>query len=146
MKQLILATLFIALSAQTQSLEPGLWKTKTSIALNGMALPSENEEGCVTANEAKDPQTTISESLKKEKCSLTKWELKNSKLDARIECQSDEIQAKGFLRGSVSKKNYLLKGEAEGTFANAIPTFAKLNLSGQWLKPCPLAKDHKVVQ
>lgn len=136
MKNLFIFLTLISNSVFAQTLEAGVWKTKTSISLNGLPLPLEDDETCITEAEANDPQATITAGLKKKKCDLTKWEIKKSKLVAKIDCHGDDIQAKGSIQGTVNSKNYSLIGEAEGTYKNAIPSFAEIKLTGQWLKKC----------
>jgi hypothetical protein len=119
-----------------QSLEPGMWKAKTSFKLNGIPLPSSEHEECITPSEAKDVKSTITKELQKNKCELTKWNVKGKKLEASLECKSDELDAKGNLHGQFSKKSYELQGEAKGTYQNVLPSSATVQLSGQWVKAC----------
>ncbi len=119
-----------------QSIEPGLWKTKTSFKLNGIPLPSSENEDCVSASEAKDVKSSITKELQKNKCELTKWTVKGKKLEASLECKSSELNAKGNLHGQFSKKSYELQGDAKGTYQNVLPSSATVQLSGQWVKAC----------
>ena len=133
---LIIVSSLLSIVTRAQSLEPGIWKTKTSFNLSGISLPTKEEEGCVSAEEAKDAQKTISEGLKKQGCELNQWDVKNNKLQAGLSCQSKDIQAKGKIHGTFSKKTYALTGEAEGTYKNAIPTSATIKMTGEWIKKC----------
>lgn len=132
--------LFSSSLLQAQSLEPGVWKAKTSFKLNGVPLPSSEDEECVSAGEAKDAKATIAKELKKKGCELTKWTIKGKKLEASLVCKSDELEAKGNLRGEFSKKSYELQGDAKGTYQNVLPSTATVQLSGQWVKACEESK------
>ena len=133
---LIIVSSLLSIVTRAQSLEPGIWKTKTSFNLSGISLPTKEEEGCVSAEEAKDAKKTISEGLKKQGCELNQWNVKKNKLQAELSCQSKDIQAKGKIHGTFSKKTYSLAGEADGTYKNAIPTSATIIMSGEWIKKC----------
>lgn len=137
MKYLLLAcaSLF-TLQTNAQSFEAGLWKTKESIKVNGIALPESSSQECVTEAQAKDAKAAIQKELKKQNCALTKWTVKNQKLDAAITCKSKDIEASGNLSGDFGLKSYNLTGEAQGTFMQALPATANLALSGQWIRKC----------
>lgn len=137
MKKILLTlSLFAAVQSYAQSLEPGLWKSSESLKLNGISLPSSQDEECITPVQAKDAQATIEKELKKKGCTLTKWSVKNQKLDAAIKCKNDDMDATGSLQGEFSRKKYDLNGEARGTYKNVLPAVAVLKLSGQWTKAC----------
>jgi hypothetical protein len=123
-------------SAQAQSFQPGLWKSKAAFKLNGIPLPSSEGEECITAAEAKDPKASIVKELKKNGCELTKWNLKGKKLEASLKCKNKDLDAEGSLHGTVENKNYQLQGEAEGTYQGMIPSSATLALTGEWTKTC----------
>lgn len=135
MLKIIVALLLGSSGAFAQNMQPGLWRAKTVLALNGIPLPASEDEECITKEETKDAKQTITDELKKKGCSLTKWDLKGKKLEAALKCQNNDLQAEGTLKGTVTEKSYALKGEAEGTF-KMIPSFATLDLSGKWLKTC----------
>ncbi len=137
----LLTTLFAVLmfqipTANAQSLQPGLWKTKAHFKLSGVPLPSSENEECLTADEAKDPKSSIVKELKKNGCELTKWNLKGKNLQAALKCKNKELDAEGSLKGTVSSKSYSLDGEAEGTYQGMIPSTATLKLTGEWVKTC----------
>lgn len=137
MKHLILVTiLFFSVQLFAQSFEPGLWKSKESLELNGIPLPSTSDEECITKTQAKDAKATIEKELKKKGCSLTKWTYKNQKLDAAIKCNNDDMEATGKLSGPFTSKSYDLKGEAKGTYKQVLPAVAELKLSGQRVSSC----------
>lgn len=137
MKSLVLAAfLFFVSPLMAQSLEPGLWKSQTRLELNNLPLPESKDEKCVTASQAKDVRTTIEKELKKKNCLITKWVVKDQKLDAALECKSDDIDATGKLEGDVTRKSYNLKAEATGVYKH-IPAVAIISLAGQWVKKCP---------
>jgi hypothetical protein len=137
MKYLLLTSLtFLSFQIFAQSFEPGLWKAKESLTVNGIALPASSFDDCVSAAEAKDAKATIEKELKKQGCVLTKWAVKNQKLDAAITCKSKNIDASGKLTGEFSRKSYDLTGDASGTYMQALPAQAQLKLSGQWVKKC----------
>lgn len=123
-----------------QSFEPGLWKSKESLELNGVSLPDFKAEECITPSQAKDSKATIEKELKRRGCSLTKWMVKDQKLDAAIICKNENMDAVGNLKGEFSSKSYNLNGEANGTFKEILPAVAVLKLSGQWVKACPKTK------
>lgn len=135
MLKIILSLSLIASVGYAQNLQPGLWRAKTSLELNGLPLPTSEDEECITKADTKDAKQTISKELKKRGCSLTKWNLKNKKLEATVKCDKDDLEAEGTLSGTVTEKSYNLKGNAEGSF-KSIPSFAALTLTGQWLKTC----------
>lgn len=137
MKTILLTSiLFAVVQASAQSFEPGLWKSKEGLTLNGIPLPSSQGEECLSKAETKDAKATIEKELKKKGCSLTKWSVKNKKLNASIKCDNDDITASGDLHGEFSSKSYNLTGEAKGKYKKALPSVAELKLSGQWVKPC----------
>lgn len=121
--------------SRAESIQPGIWKAKTSFELNGLPLPASEDEECIQKNEAKDIKNTIARELKKKGCELTKWTIKNKKLDASLKCNNDDLEAEGRIQGTVSTKSYDLRGEAQGTY-KMIPSFANLKLTGQWVKNC----------
>lgn len=123
--------------SSAQSLTPGVWKAQTSFNLNGIPLPPSESEECVSKESAKDVKETITKELKKKGCELTKWNLKGEKLEASLTCKSDDLDAKGNLKGKVTSKSYSITGNAEGTYKNLLPSSATLALNGQWNKPCP---------
>lgn len=130
-----LLVLVISSAAAAQSVQPGLWKAKSSLDLNGIPLPASEHEECVSHAAAKDLRKSIAKELKKKGCELTKWTVKNKKLDATLKCKNDDLEAEGALTGTVSPKSYDLSGKAEGTF-KMIPSIASLKLSGEWMKNC----------
>jgi hypothetical protein len=134
---LIAALLFLSFQLQAQSFEPGLWSTKESVQLNGLPLPSSSNKDCINESQAKDAKATIEKGLKNQGCSLTKWVVKNKKLDAAIKCKNDDIDAVGTLKGSFTVKSYDLTGEAKGKFRRLLPAVAELSLTGQWTQECP---------
>ncbi|MEZ0391732.1 MAG: DUF3617 domain-containing protein [Pseudobdellovibrionaceae bacterium] len=133
---LIFSVSFFSLYLQAQSLTPGLWKAKTSLKLNGVPLPSSEEEDCVSAEKAKDAKTTITQELKKKGCQITKWKVQGGQLQASLACVNNDVNATGQLKGKFSAKSYDLTGEAEGTYKNTIPSSVTVSLSGQWMRNC----------
>jgi len=133
---LLLWLLLCALTLNAQSLKPGVWKAKSSFQLNGIQLPSSEDEECVTATEAKDAKSTITKELKKNGCELTKWSVKGKKIEASLICKNNDLDAKGNLHGQFSQNNYELEGDAKGTYQGVLPSSATMKLSGQWVKAC----------
>ena len=133
--KIVISTLLLSSFGYAQNMQPGLWKATSSFEFNGLPLPASENEECISKNLAKDPKQTISKELSKRGCAITKWSLKGKKLEAALKCQKDDIEAEGTLAGTVTEKSYDLKGDAEGSF-KGIPSFAKLNLTGKWTKPC----------
>lgn len=133
---LITSILFATFQVSAVSFEPGLWKSKESFKLNGIPLPSSEGEECLTKEQTKDAKATIETELQKKGCTLTKWSLKNKKLEASLKCDNKDMNATGNLSGDFSRKSYDLTGEAKGKYKNAIPASAKLKLTGQWVSAC----------
>lgn len=137
MQKLILVTIiFFNIQLFAQSFEAGLWTSKESLELNGIPLPSSSDEECITKAQAKDAKATIAKELKKKGCSLTKWVLKNKKLDAAIKCNNDDMDATGHLSGPFTSTSYELTGEAKGTYKDILPAVAELKLTGQRVSNC----------
>lgn len=132
---IVLATLFVSSLSLAQSLQAGIWKTKSTLHLNGIPLPAAEGEECITADQTKNVKETIVQELKKSDCSLTKWSLKGENLQASLACTKDNLEAKGTLQGKVHSKAYYLDGDASGTYMG-IPSKAKLKLTGQWTSAC----------
>ncbi|KYG67885.1 hypothetical protein AZI87_01005 [Bdellovibrio bacteriovorus] len=135
MKSTIILLLLLSSVAFAQKLEPGLWKTKSVLVLNGLPLPPAEAEECISASQTKNVKETIIKELKKNDCKLDNWNLKGEKLQASLSCKKSELNAKGTLRGRVTPRSYDLNGEAEGTY-NVIPSQATLKLTGQWTRVC----------
>lgn len=133
---ILIAILLCNFQSHAQSFEPGLWKSKESLQLNGIPLPSSNDEECITKEQAKDAKATIEKELKKKGCSLTKWVHKDKKLDAEIKCKNKDMNATGKLSGPFSSKSYDLTGEAEGTYKEILPAVAELKLTGERISAC----------
>ena len=70
----VILTVF-TLSASAQSLQPGLWKVKTVVKLNGIPLPTKDDEDCILASEAKDVKATIAKELKRNDCEVKEWKV-----------------------------------------------------------------------
>lgn len=132
-KYFLLTVCLLSLNAYATSMQPGLWKSVTSFKLNGIQLPENVSEACVTAKEASDVKSTITRGLKKDGCELLKWKLKGTQLDASVSCKNKDVEASGALYGTVTKKSYSLEGEAKGTYKNTIPSVATLKLTGAWI-------------
>jgi hypothetical protein len=135
LKYLVIALLISPALVQAQTMKAGLWKAKSSFELNGLPLPSSEDEECISPDLAKDVKGTITKALKKQNCELTKWSLKGQKLEASLKCEKDDLKAEGTLKGTVTEKTYDLAGEAEGSF-KMIPSSATLKLTGKWVKNC----------
>lgn len=128
--------LFTVVQVSAQSFEAGFWKSKESLTLNGIPLPSSKGEECLSKAQTKDAKATIEKELQKKGCSLTKWSVKNKKLEASINCDNEDMKATGNLHGEFTSKSYDLTGEAKGKYKQVLPAVAELKLSGQWIKPC----------
>lgn len=124
------------LQSFAQSIEPGLWKDSSQFIVNGLPLPHENQEECITKEQAKDVKTAITKDLKKIGCSISNWKVKDSTLEASLNCETDEIEATGVVKGKFTKKSYELNGEAEGTIKEIVPATAVVKLRGQWAGAC----------
>jgi hypothetical protein len=133
----LLILLSLSYQAQSQSIEPGLWRDKSTFTVNGVPLPAKEQEECIKADQAKDVKAAIAKDLKKYDCELTKWSVKGAKLEASLKCEREDLEATGTLKGRFSKKNYALDGEAEGTYQQILPAKAAVRLRGEWVKVCP---------
>lgn len=136
MKLLFLYAFIFSVKLYAQSFEPGLWKSKESVKIAGIPLPSTSDEECIAPAQAKDAKATIEKELNKKGCQLNSWVVKNQKLDANITCKNKDLHATGKLAGDFTSKRYELKGKAEGTYKHMIPAVADIRLSGQWEKKC----------
>lgn len=136
MKKLVVLLLFLNPVVKAQSLEPGLWKAKTTFKVGDLSLPPSEDEECISTAEAKDAKGTITKELKRNGCKLLTWKVTGSQLEVSLTCTNEQIDAKGTLRGHFSAKNYELNGDAEGTYQGVIPATATLKLTGQWAKAC----------
>ena len=137
MRLLFICSLFLSVKLYAQSFEPGLWKSKETVKIAGISLPSTSDEECLTPAQTKDAKATIEKELKKKGCQLNSWVVKNKKLDAAITCKNKDLDATGKLAGPFTNRHYELKGEAEGMYKQMIPAVADISLSGQWVKKCP---------
>lgn len=133
---LILSLLLFNFSSEAQVLKPGVWKAKVSFKVNGIPLPSSEEEDCILPHEVKDVKSSITKNLKKKGCVLTKWNIKGQNLDAALTCDSEDLVATGTLKGQFTASSYKLNGEAKGTYKKMLPASAVIELKGEWLKAC----------
>ncbi len=133
---LLFLGVLVGLTSQAQVLKPGIWKAKASFKVNGLPLPSSDEEDCVLPHEVKDVKASITKNLKKNGCVLTKWDVKNKNIDAALSCDSDDLVATGTIKGSYTVSSYKLDGEAKGTYKKMLPASAVIELRGEWLKAC----------
>lgn len=133
---LLLLGLLMGLTSEAQVLKPGIWKAKASFKVNGLPLPSSDEEDCVLPHEVKDVKASITKNLKKNGCVLTKWDVKNKNIDAALSCDSDDLVATGTIKGSYTASSYKLDGLANGTYKKMLPASAVIELRGEWLKAC----------
>lgn len=115
---------------------PGIWKSKAKVELLGIPLPDNEKKECVRPKDIKNLKNAVSDSLDKYGCTLKQWKLKKQKLDAKIECKTDDLNADGNLTGTITEKNYELTGTAKGHYKSKIPTKAEFTINGEWLGPC----------
>lgn len=120
----------------SQTLKPGIWKGQASFTVNNIPLPSTQDEDCILPHEVKDIKGSLVKNLKKQGCSLTKWEVKGQKIEASLVCKGQNIDATGSLKGQFSEKSYKLSGGAKGTFKEMLPAMAQVELHGEWVKAC----------
>lgn len=119
-----------------QTLKPGIWKGQASFTVNNIPLPSTQDEDCILPHEVKDVKGSLVKNLKKQGCSLTKWEVRGQKIEASLVCKGQDIDATGSLKGQFSDKSYKLSGEVKGTFKEMLPAIAQVELQGEWVKSC----------
>lgn len=127
---------FAVIQSQAQTLKPGFWKAKVNFKVNGIPLPSSDEEDCILPNEVKDVKASIVKNLKKNGCELTKWDIKGQNLQAALVCKSDDLDAVGSLTGVVSSAKYTLNGQAKGTYKQMLPATAIIKIKGDWVRDC----------
>lgn len=132
---LILLNLFV-FTVSAQSLQPGIWKVKTVFKLNGIPLPTQDDQECISASEAKDAKSTIAKELKRNDCEIKTWKIAGKNLETKISCSGSDVKAEGVLKGQFTAKSYRLTGKAEGTYQDIIPSVASLSLAGDWVKDC----------
>ena len=135
MVQLVFRLMLFSSMALAQSIQPGIWQADSTLVINGLALPSSQQNDCVTASDAKDIKKTIMKELEKKGCAPLKWIVKDQQIEVSLLCAKSGLEAKGNLHGSVNSKNYQLSGEAEGTY-EGIPSHANIELKGKWMKSC----------
>ena len=136
MKKFLIATIILISFSKSYSLQAGLWKTNAEFKLNGLPMPSNESEACLSAAETKDAKDTIAKALKKDGCTLTKWDLKGTALKAALTCKNKDVDATGTITGIVTDKKYELDGDAQGHYKGTIPSKAKIKLVGTWVKSC----------
>lgn len=120
-----------------QSMLPGYWHVKESFKVNGIPLPSHEDKDCVSPKEAKDVKASIVESLQKNGCTLTHWNIKGQDLNAGLKCKNNDFDAKGTLQGKFTKKAYTLQGVAKGKIKDTFPAKATVEMQGDWISTCP---------
>lgn len=121
---------FVSVSASAFSMSPGLWTSTVAFELNGISLPHKKSQACISAEQAKNPKSTISQGLKKQGCELKKWNLKGIHLSAEVICKNEKMEAQGKLKGTITTNSYNIKGNAQGTYKSTIPSVATIKLSG----------------
>ena len=134
--KIILAAQIFFAQGFAQSLDPGIWKVKTEFKLDGIPLPTSDDEQCITPAEAQDAKATVTKELKRNNCIILTWKVAGKNLTAQIKCETPEIQAEGALRGTFSAKSYQLTGAASGTYQGIIPAKTTLKLNGNWISAC----------
>jgi hypothetical protein len=132
----LLILLGLHLQSSAQSIEPGVWKDSSQFEVNGLPLPNEAKEECITKDQAKDVKMTIAKDLKKLGCAIATWKVTGTRLEAALKCKNDELNATGIIQGKITKKSYDLNGEAQGTIKDVLPANAILKLRGEWLRAC----------
>ncbi len=131
--------LLLSSTTQAQDLAPGIWQAKSEGILNGISiLPAVGEE-CISSEQAQNPKTTISKIIEKIGCVLTSWSINDGNLEASLDCKTNQLRAKGKIRGQFSEKSYDLHGNVQGVYLNFIPASANLILRGQWMSECDSA-------
>ena len=133
---MILSLFFFGQFLNAQSIEPGTWRAKSVFKVSGIPIPSNEEDDCISKDEAKDAKASIAKELKRNGCTLLSWSVKGSAIDASLKCDNDDLEAKGTLKGHFTTKSYDLSGEAEGTYKKMIPSTATLKLTGKWIGIC----------
>ncbi|VXC98123.1 conserved exported hypothetical protein [Enterobacterales bacterium 8AC] len=133
-------THFIA-AAEPLSIEPGLWRDGGTIMFNGQALtnsPKDDEdEECVSAEQAKDLRAAMASSYKDSGCEITSWDrAPGDKLEIGLACVNEEGKSKGKLSGVYTSTSYDLKGRLDGTHIHAGPYFLDMHMYGKRIGEC----------
>ncbi|MCC2677825.1 MAG: hypothetical protein K0R29_401 [Pseudobdellovibrio sp.] len=129
----VLLGILISLQAPAQKFVPGLWKSRTTLRLNGIPMPDSRSENCISDTQAKDARATLEEELKKQGCFLTKWQVNNKNLEADVKCDNQNLLANGKLSGPFTESKYELRGEAKGKYKRALPSIAAITMTGEWV-------------
>ncbi len=123
---------------------PGMWHSEATFKLNGVPMPSTDDDNCVSAKEAKEPKEAIAESLKRNDCTLTEWKMKKSTVNAVVNCKNDQLEAQGILKGHFDKKSYNLAGDITGKHKFLGKARASVVFDGRWTGECrPEKKEVK---
>lgn len=131
----------IALASETMSIKPGLWRTGGTMKINGQALPNspedgEEEEECVSAEDAKDLRATMDANFADSGCKTTSWRHQGDTLDIGMECVNDEGSSKGTLSGLHTATAFDLKGRQVGTHAQAGAITIDTHWHGKYIGEC----------
>lgn len=133
----VLATTFVTHFAQAQTITPGLWKAKTVIKLNTLALPPIDANDCISANEAKDIRKYIQENLIPDtQCTIKTWDYKKPELKVTLTCSNSQYDAKGDVRGKVTEKEFHLTGTLSGTHIVMGDVEVGIDYKGTYTKTC----------
>ncbi|MHA7845707.1 DUF3617 domain-containing protein [Serratia sp. D1N4] len=144
MKKMIMAAVALSLglthfiaTAETLSIEPGLWRAGNIILINGQSLTNspEDDEGeeCVSAEQAKDFLAAIAP----EDCKVTSWDrAPGDKLVFELACANEEGKSKGKFSGVYTSTHYDLKGRLDGTHIHAGQYFLDMHTYGKRIGEC----------
>ena len=134
-KSLLFFSLIVPKLAHAQTVQHGTWRTESTFEVNGLQMPPNKGEECLSKENAKDLKATLTKELSKIGCSSNKWIVKANEVDIGLKCNNAGLDAEGKMKGTVSEKKYNLSGDAAGTF-QGFPAQAKINLLGNWVKAC----------
>lgn len=133
----VVAILFVMDFARAQTINPGLWKAKTVIKLNTLALPAIDVDDCISASEAKDIRKYIQENLIPEtQCVIKTWDYKKPDLKVTLTCSNSQYDSKGELKGKVTEKAFNIAGTLSGTHVMMGDVDVGVDYKGTYTKAC----------
>ncbi|RYZ80408.1 MAG: DUF3617 family protein [Proteobacteria bacterium] len=123
--------------AKAQTVTPGLWKARTEIRINGLAMPPLPTDDCLKDKEAKNIRAYIQENLLPEtSCKITTWDYKKPQLKATLDCDGKDGKSHGTLGGVLNEKDFDISGNLEGNHALMGAVNIGVKYTGKYQKAC----------
>ncbi|WP_431222114.1 DUF3617 domain-containing protein [Serratia sp. L9] len=129
----------IALASETLSIKPGLWRNGGTVKINGQALPDspeDDEDECVSAEEAKDLRASMGSNFEDSGCKITSWQNQGDALEIGLQCVNEEGTSKGKLSGLHTATAFDLKGRMVGTHVQAGAITIDMHWYGKYVGKC----------